>query len=345
MGKEFTLITPAVLKSELPITKRAQETVDLGRKGVVNILNRKDARLLVASGPCSIHDTEAALEYAKRLKALQSRVPETMLLVMRVYFEKSRTTIGWKGFINDPDRDGSFNMNKGLREARKLLRKINEMGVPVVTELLDPTTYKYIGDLLSWAIIGARTIESQTHREMASVLSMPVSFKNSTTGEVGPAIKAMIAASSVQFFKGIDDDGLACGVKASGNKNVSIVLRGGRTSNYDPVTIGRVSKELSRKGMNPEVVVDCSHDNSGQKFRVQVSVLDNVIGQIVDPDQTSPVIGVMLESNLEEGDQEMYGNLKYGVSITDECISWETTEAALLRANSRILASKQAVAA
>jgi len=325
------LISPADIKNKLPIPDDAVKTVINGRHDIENILTKKDNRLLVIAGPCSIHDTDAALEYADRMNQLKNRVKEKINLVMRVYFEKPRTTVGWKGLINDPSLDSSYNINKGLEKARSLLIEINRMGLPCATEILDPITPQYIAGLLSWVAIGARTTESQTHREMASGLSMPVGFKNTTDGSLDSAVNAMLAARSPQHFLGIDPEGYSSMVTTSGNTFGHIVLRGGLHPNYDPLSIKKAMDKLDKKKLNNTILIDCSHDNSGQKHKGQPFVFKSVLDQRLD--SNSSIIGMMLESNLFEGNQKYSNNfnkLQYGVSITDECISWSTTEKLIL---------------
>ncbi|WP_299982975.1 3-deoxy-7-phosphoheptulonate synthase [Desulfobacula sp.] len=291
------------------------------------MLQKKDDRVLVIAGPCSIHDTDAALEYAQKMKRLRDVVKEKINLIMRVYFEKPRTTVGWKGLINDPFLDASYDMDEGLRKARSLLIDINRMGLPTATEILDPITPQYIAGLLTWVAIGARTTESQTHREMASGLSMPVGFKNCTDGSIESAINAMTAAGAPQHFLGIDPQGYSSVVSTKGNPFGHIVLRGGPHPNYDPVSVEKVQKRLKTKNLLDAVMIDCSHDNSGQKHKGQSFVFKSVLDQRLDGNTS--IIGLMLESNLFEGNQKCNGDcktLKYGISITDECISWETTE-------------------
>ncbi|MCP4722203.1 MAG: 3-deoxy-7-phosphoheptulonate synthase [Desulfobacteraceae bacterium] len=325
--KEFKPLTsPSIIKEELPVTDDVAQTVINGRKDVENILQGKDKRLLVVAGPCSIHDTDAALEYAEKMAKLRKEVGDKINLIMRVYFEKPRTTVGWKGMINDPDLDASYNVDQGLRKARSLLIKINAMGLPTATEILDPITPQYIAGLLTWVAIGARTTESQTHREMASGLSMPVGFKNSTDGSLTAAINAMQAAGAPQHFLGIDPNGFSSIVSTTGNPYGHLVLRGGNTPNYDPVSVGKAQDILKAKGILTAVMIDCSHDNSGQKFTGQSFVFKSALDQRLDGNDR--IIGLMLESNLFEGNQKCSNgacNLKYGVSITDECISWENT--------------------
>lgn len=332
------LIAPVELKQELPISENASKTVLSSRETIENILSKKDNRLMVVTGPCSIHDEKAALEYAQKLKELSAKVEQTIYLVMRVYFEKPRTTVGWKGLINDPFMDGSCDIVAGLKKARKLLIDITEMGVPTGTEMLDPITPQYIAGLISWSAIGARTTESQTHREMASGLSMPVGFKNCTDGSLATAINAMIAATSPQSFLGIDQDGRSSIVKTTGNPGAHIVLRGGDRPNYDSVSISEAVSQLNAKNLPESIVVDCSHANSRKKFQGQAVAWQDVINQIIDGNDS--IIGMMLESNLNEGSQKNTGDLstmEYGVSITDQCISWETTEQLILSAHEQLL--------
>lgn len=325
--KEFKPLTPpAEMKQALPLSDTAAKTVINGRKDVENILTGKDKRLLVIAGPCSIHDPDAALEYAGNMMTLRREVADKINLVMRVYFEKPRTTVGWKGLINDPFLDSSYNVNTGLETARKLLIDINDMGLPTATEILDPITPQYIAGLLTWVAIGARTTESQTHREMASGLSMPVGFKNSTDGSFTAAINAMQAAGAPQHFLGIDPKGRSSIVSTTGNPFCHIVLRGGSTPNYDPVSVGKTQILLRQRNLLDSIIIDCSHDNSGQKFTGQPFVFKSALDQRLDGNPG--IIGLMLESNLFEGSQKCPGDgcaLRYGVSITDECISWETT--------------------
>jgi 3-deoxy-7-phosphoheptulonate synthase len=336
--KEFKpLISPASIKIELPITDDVAKTVIDGRRDVENILLKKDGRLLVIAGPCSIHDTDAALEYAHKMKKLMKEVKEKINLIMRVYFEKPRTTVGWKGLINDPFLDASYDIEKGLKKARSLLIDINQMGLPTSTEILDPITPQYIAGLLTWVAIGARTTESQTHREMASGLSMPVGFKNSTDGSLSSAINAMMAAGAPQHFLGIDPQGYSSIVSTKGNPFGHIVLRGGPHPNYDPVSVEKIQEKLRQKNLLDTLMIDCSHDNSGQKFKGQSFVFKSVLDQRIQGNPS--IIGLMLESNLFEGRQNCNGDsktLKYGVSITDECISWETTKKLIHCAEERL---------
>lgn len=320
------LIAPDAIKSELPVEDDVAKVVIDGRKDVENILSKKDERLLIISGPCSIHDTDAAMDYARKMTDLRNEVKDKICLIMRVYFEKPRTTVGWKGLINDPFLDNSYNMDEGLRRARSLLIEINKMGMPTATEILDPITPQYIAGLLTWVAIGARTTESQTHREMASGLSMPVGFKNGTDGSLTAAVNAMMAAGAPQHFLGIDGRGYSSIVSTKGNPYGHIVLRGGVTPNYDPVSVEKTQTLLKNKNLMDTVMIDCSHDNSGQKYKGQAFVFNSVIDQRLAGN--SDIIGLMLESNLFEGNQKCSGSideLEYGISITDECISWDST--------------------
>jgi 3-deoxy-7-phosphoheptulonate synthase len=298
------------------------------RERIIRILRQEDPRLLVVVGPCSIHDEKGALEYATRLNALRQEFAGRLEIVMRVYFEKPRTTIGWKGLINDPHLDGSQDIETGLKIARRLLLDITGLGLPTATEFLDPIVPQYTADLVTWAAIGARTTESQTHREMASGLSMPVGLKNSTDGSLQTAIDAMGATRHPHSFLGIDQDGVTSIVRTSGNPHVHIVLRGGRAkTNYDAESIRAAEEKLKAEKLPPVLMVDCSHANSSKQFAKQEDVWRSVIQQRVEGSR--PLIGLMVESNLYEGNQPIPTNLKdlrYGVSLTDSCIGWETTE-------------------
>jgi len=336
------LLEPNRLKEELSMSQTAHATVLSGRDAIEKIMRREDKRLLVVAGPCSIHDEKAACEYAGRLKELSEKVGDAFSIVMRVYFEKPRTSVGWKGLINDPQLDGSCDIMEGLRKARRILLKINEIGVPAATEFLETITPQYVSDLVSWACVGARTTESQTHREMASGLSMTVGFKNGTDGNLSSAINAVVAAKTPQSFLGIDQDGRTCVVETGGNPWTHIVLRGGPLPNYDPINIEQARLKLIEKNMPETIMVDCSHGNSMKKFQGQAIVFRNVIDQIIAGNDA--LIGLMLESNLHEGNQKYSGDfskLKYGVSITDECISWETTENLLLSATEKLVRSSK----
>lgn len=341
IGQYKPMKTPRTLKQELPVNSIAEEVVLEGRKTVEKIIAKEDPRLLVISGPCSIHDEQAALDYAERLAKLSKDLKDHLYIIMRVYFEKPRTTIGWKGLINDPGMDGSCDIETGFYRARKLLLQINQMGLPAATEMLDPITPQYVGDLISWSAIGARTTESQTHRQMASGLSMPVGFKNNTDGNLSTAINAIMASCAPQTFLGLDQDGHTCIVETQGNHWGHVVLRGGPRPNYDPISVEEVRIKLIEKNLTEAMIVDCSHDNCYKKHQGQAKVLKSVIDQIIDGNKD--LIGVMLESNLYEGKQKFNGDfskLKYGVSITDECISWETTENLLRSTHERLAGLK-----
>ncbi len=332
------LVAPKVLKTELPITLATTKTVLDNRESIQRILAGEDCRVLIVVGPCSIHDPKAAFEYAQRLKGLADKVAERMLLVMRVYFEKPRTTVGWKGLINDPYLNDSFDIQAGLRLARKLLLDIGDLGLPAATELLEPITPQYIADLLTLASIGARTTESPTHRQMASGLSMPVGYKNGTDGGLQVAIDAMIAGRTPHAFLGIDGDGHTCVVNTRGNPWGHLILRGGRSGpNYSPEHVQAAAEALSAANLSPRMLVDCSHANSNKDYRNQPSVWRDVIAQRVAGNQN--VIGLMLESNLLPGNQKLTSDpslLHYGVSITDGCIAWDETEALILEANDKL---------
>ncbi len=322
------LLPPSALKAESPMTERSNQTVVEGREVVKRILRREDPRQLVIVGPCSIHDVEGALEYARSLSRLREELVDQLYIVMRVYFEKPRTTIGWKGLINDPHLDGSYDIETGLKTARKLLLQITETGLPTGTEFLDPIVPQYLADLVSWAAVGARTTESQTHREMASGLSMPVGFKNSTDGSLQTAIDAMTAARTPHSFLGIDQNGVTSIIRTTGNLDGHVVLRGGRLqTNYDPESIAAATASLAKAGLPPVLMVDCSHANSGKQHARQEEVWRSVIAQRMAGNHA--LIGLMVESNLGEGSQSIpkrLADMQYGVSITDACVGWETTE-------------------
>ncbi len=328
------LTSPRAFKAELPMTEAANRTVVEGREAVKRILRKEDRRLLAVVGPCSIHDPRAAREYAGRLNVLRQELADRICVVMRVYFEKPRTTVGWKGLISDPHLDGSDDMATGLRLARQLLLDINQLGLAAGTEMLDPITPQYNSDLISWASIGARTTESQTHREMASGLSMPVGFKNSTAGDLQVALNAMESARHAHSFLGIDQEGRTCLVRTKGNPWGHLVLRGGSAKpNYDAESLADAAGQLRKAGLDPVLLVDCSHANSSKKHERQEEVWQDLIQQRVGGNQD--LIGMMVESNLEEGNQKIPGDLKdlrYGVSITDACVGWETTERMLREA-------------
>jgi 3-deoxy-7-phosphoheptulonate synthase len=333
------LITPRALKAQLPMSEECNRTVVESRERVTRILEQKDPRLLVVVGPCSIHDVEGSLEYANRLNAVRHDVSHQLEIVMRVYFEKPRTTIGWKGLINDPHLDGSYDIGTGLKRARALLLELTAMGLPAATEFLDPITPQYIADLVSWAAIGARTTESQTHREMASGLSMPVGFKNGTDGSLQIALDAMQSARAPHSFLGIDQDGITSIIRTTGNSVGHIVLRGGRTrTNYDAESIREAEDKLTQAGLPPVLMVDCSHANSAKQHARQEDVWKNFIAQRAAGRRS--LIGGMLESYLSEGNQpfpQKLADLAYGVSITDACLGWEATERILRWASEELV--------
>jgi len=320
--------TPDEIKTELPLAAAAAGTIITGRERIMNILDHKDDRIFVVVGPCSIHDIAAAKEYAGRLKELAAQVSDTMVLVMRVYFEKPRTTVGWKGLINDPNMDDSFEMEKGLKMAREMLLHLAEVGLPAATEALDPIMPQYLSDLWTWTAIGARTVESQTHRELASGLSTPVGFKNGTDGSLDIAINGIKSASRPHHFLGINQQGQSSIFHTSGNRYVHMVLRGGGgRHNYDSVNIALSEQQLQKAGLPVNIVVDCSHGNSNKDPALQKLVVGDCINQIVEGNRS--IVGLMLESNLNWGNQPIPDDLttlKYGVSVTDACIDWDTTE-------------------
>ncbi len=322
------LITPRALKAELPSPPSAAKTVVNARQAIRDILDGKDRRLIIVAGPCSIHDPAAALEYARRLRTLGLELRRELLILMRLYFEKPRTTIGWKGLIYDPHMDGSSDISFGLRAARRLLVEVNATGLPVGTEMLDPIVPQYTADLVSWVAIGARTTESQTHRQMASGLSMPIGFKNRTDGNVQVAVDAMESARHPHSFLGIDDDGRISVVRTGGNACGHLILRGARTQpNHDPASIADALDRMKAARLPPTVMVDCSHGNAGKKFKAQEGVWNDVLAQRNRGNRA--IIGLLLESNLEEGSQPIPADLttlRYGVSVTDECLGWAATE-------------------
>ena len=326
------LITPRALKEELPLSDNARETVVQGRQQIRDILDRKDPRLFVVIGPCSIHDPKAAMEYAERLKELAAKVDDALFLVLRVYFEKPRTTVGWKGLINDPYMNDSFKVEDGLNIARKLLLDVAELGLPAATEALDPTTPQYIQDLISWSAIGARTTESQTHREMSSGLSGPVGFKNGTDGSLDVAVNAMLSVCHPHRFLGIDPDGRVALTTTKGNQYGHVVLRGGGGKpNYDSVSVALAETALEKAGVSTNIMVDCSHANSNKDPSLQPLVMENIGNQILEGN--SSIVGLMVESHLKQGNQKIPSNLddlEYGVSVTDGCIGWDTTEQAVI---------------
>lgn len=325
---EETLINPNKLKQDVPASENALATVSNGRLAIKKILAREDPRLFVIIGPCSIHDMQGALDYAKRLKVLADEVSDSLLLVMRVYFEKPRTTVGWKGFINDPQMDDSFNISDGLHKGRQLLVDLAEMGIPTSTEALDPVSPQYLQDMISWSAIGARTTESQTHREMASGLSSAVGFKNGTDGGLEVAINALESVSAPHRFLGINHEGEVAIIHTRGNQHAHIVLRGGGgRPNYDSVSVSICEERLAKAGIPTNIMIDCSHANSNKDPALQKLVMTNVGNQILEGNRS--IVGLMVESNIGWGNQSIpddLNDLEYGVSVTDACVDWETTE-------------------
>ena len=320
------LLPPVALVERFPATEKASQIVFEGRDAISNIFNGKDGRLLVVIGPCSIHDTEAAIEYGQRLVKLREKYKDTLEIVMRVYFEKPRTTVGWKGLINDPELNGSFKLNDGLRKGRKLLLDLNDMGLPTAGEFLDMITPQYMADFMCWGAIGARTTESQVHRELASGLSCPVGFKNGTDGTIKIAIDAIGAASASHHFLSVTKYGHSAIVETSGNPDCHIILRGGKSTNYDSESVKEVTDQLSAAKLNTKLMIDFSHANSKKKFKNQMLVCEDVSAQIAAGN--TDIFGVMVESHLVEGRQDLVDGKAaiYGQSITDACIGWEDTE-------------------
>jgi len=324
---ETVITSPIDLRQKISVSDQGKMNILSSRKSVGEIFSGKDERLIVIVGPCSIHDIKAAKEYALKLKSLQKEVEKSIYIMMRVYFEKPRTTVGWKGLISDPDMDNSLDVEKGLRQGRELLVWLAEQGIPCATEALNPITPQYLADLISWCAIGARTTESQTHREMSSGLSMSVGFKNGTDGNLTMAINAIKACSSKQSFLGINDKGQISTFKAKGNKSSHIILRGGKRPNYDQTAVSECEKLLRENGLAERIMIDCSHDNSNQDYRNQGKVIEDIKSQIISGNRS--IFGVMLESNLYPGKQKILDNkddMQYGVSVTDGCISWDETD-------------------
>ncbi|MDP7593916.1 MAG: 3-deoxy-7-phosphoheptulonate synthase [Litorilituus sp.] len=337
VNEEHVLITPEQLRKELPLEDPGREFVKDSRQVIANIIHKRDSRLLVISGPCSVHDIEGAKEYARALKKLHDKYHDSLYIVMRVYFEKPRTTVGWKGLINDPRMDGSFDVETGLRKARELLIYLTELGLPLATEALDPISPQYLAELFSWSAIGARTTESQTHREMASGLSMPIGFKNGTNGSLDVAINALQSAASSHRFMGINRQGQVSLIKTSGNPDGHVILRGGKQPNYDSVNIAECEGVLSKHNLELGIVVDCSHGNSTKDYRRQPLVATNVFNQIIEGNKS--IIGIMLESNLKAGNQSAdltFSQMEYGVSVTDACIDMQTTQTLLSEADTML---------
>ncbi|MCC5452979.1 3-deoxy-7-phosphoheptulonate synthase [Rheinheimera sp. UJ51] len=331
------LISPAVLKKVLPLSAQGLDFIAKARNDIANIIHGHDKRLLVVTGPCSIHDPVAAMEYAHKLKALQLAYQDSLYIVMRVYFEKPRTTVGWKGFINDPHLDDSFDLETGLTWGRELLLKMADLELPVATEALDPISPQYMSDLISWAAIGARTVESQTHREMASGLSMPVGFKNGTDGSLNVALNALQSAASGHTFFGINQKGEVSLVQTAGNPDGHIILRGGSAPNYDAASIQDVLQKIDKLKLPRGIVVDCSHGNSHKDHNRQPLVAADVVAQRLAGNDA--IIGLMLESHLSAGRQDLIAGKAehYGVSVTDACIDWATTETLLASLHQQML--------
>ncbi|MCQ8234111.1 3-deoxy-7-phosphoheptulonate synthase [Pectobacterium carotovorum] len=341
ISDEKILITPDELKAKFPLNDAEQRDIAQARATIADIIHGRDDRLLIVCGPCSIHDTDAALEYARRLQSLAAELNDRLYIVMRVYFEKPRTTVGWKGLINDPFMDGSFDVESGLHIARGLLLELVNMGLPLATEALDPNSPQYLGDLFSWSAIGARTTESQTHREMASGLSMPVGFKNGTDGSLGTAINAMRAAAMPHRFVGINQTGQVCLLQTQGNIDGHVILRGGKTPNYSAQDVAECEKQMEKAGLRPSLMIDCSHGNSNKDYRRQPLVVESAIEQIKAGNRS--IIGLMLESHLNEGSQsseQPRSDMHYGVSVTDACISWESTETLLRSVHQELSAAR-----
>ncbi len=326
-----TVIPPAVLLEEIPVTEQAAKTTYETRQAIHNILSGDDDRLLVITGPCSIHDVKSAAEYASRLKPLIDKYSDDLLIAMRVYFEKPRTTVGWKGLINDPKLDGSFEINQGLQLARNLLCDLNESGVPAATEYLDLITPQYVTDLISWGAIGARTTESQVHRELASGLSCPVGFKNGTDGTTKVAVDAIGAAIRPHHFLSLRKEGNSGIFSTTGNPDCHIILRGGKTPNYDTASIDKVSEELEKAGLPAKIMIDFSHANSNKQYELQMKVGADVANQIAAGDQR--IFGVMIESHLVAGRQDIVEGqeLTYGQSVTDACLGWDDSAALIAK--------------
>lgn len=332
------LLPPIALLEKFPTTSPISKTVADSRHAIHNILSHKDDRILVIIGPCSIHDTKAALEYAEKLAPLRKKYKDTLEIVMRVYFEKPRTTVGWKGLINDPELNGTFNINKGLRTARKLLLDINEMDLPAATEFLDMITPQYVADLMSWGAIGARTTESQVHRELASGLSCPVGFKNGTDGTIKIAVDAIGAANASHHFLSVNKFGHSAIVQTTGNPDCHLILRGGKGPNYSAADVAKIKTDLNKSGLAETLMIDFSHANSEKKFENQMKVCADVCSQVASGDKA--ISGVMVESHLVEGRQDLNkdgSSATYGQSITDACIGWADTESLLEQLSSAVL--------
>ena len=341
VNAEDVLITPNALREELPLPEAGRVFVKNARQIIANIIHKQDHRLLVITGPCSVHDVEAAKAYARKLKVLHDKYQDSLYIVMRVYFEKPRTTVGWKGLINDPHMDGSFDVESGLRKARELLIYLTELGLPLATEALDPISPQYLAELFSWSAIGARTTESQTHREMASGLSMPVGFKNGTDGTIKVAIDAIGAASASHHFLSVTKYGHSAIVETTGNEDCHIILRGGKTTNYDAESVKSVTEQLSQSKLNTHIMIDFSHANSSKKFENQMLVCRDVCQQMADGNHD--IFGVMVESHLVEGRQDLIEGKAptYGQSITDACIGWQDTETLLAELDQAVVQRRE----
>ena len=326
--------SPEEIHARVPLSDKASDTVFASREAIKAILDRKDPRIFIVVGPCSIHDPVAGYDYARRLKKLADEVADTLLLVMRVYFEKPRTATGWKGYINDPYMDDSFHIEEGMEKAREFLLRVNELGLPAGTEALDPIAPQYLGDLITWTAIGARTSESQTHREMSSGLSTPVGFKNATDGDIVPAINAIKSAASPHSFLGINMQGRSAIVRTQGNAYGHVVLRGGDgRSNFDTVSVCMVERALAKAKIAPNIVIDCSHANSLKDPALQPLVMSDCVHQVREGNQS--IVGLMIESNIEGGNQpipEDLSQLRYGCSVTDACVDWPATETMIRKA-------------
>lgn len=340
------LESPRQFLDRLPLTEEMAQTVTSGRQEILDVVTGKDDRFLLLVGPCSIHDTKAGLEYAQRLKKLADEVKDSVLVVMRVYFEKPRTTVGWKGLINDPHLDGTFDVATGLTVGREFLLNVLALGLPTATEWLDPITPQYLSDAICWGAIGARTVESQTHRQLASGLSMPIGYKNGTGGSIQIAVDAMVAAQEPHVFLSVEEDGKVSIVKTKGNPGGHVVLRGGSSGpNYDPSAVARASGILKTAGFEPHLVIDCSHANSGKDHRRQPVVFRDVLQQRTTGNRS--IVGMMLESHLKGGSQKAGGDpskLEYGVSITDACVDWENTEQLVKEARAALKKTTAAMA-
>jgi 3-deoxy-7-phosphoheptulonate synthase len=341
------MASPGEIKARVPLSDEGAASVEAARSTIKAILDRRDPRPMVIIGPCSIHDPVAGLDYARRLKALADEVADTLYVVMRVYFEKPRTTVGWKGFINDPHMDDSFRIEEGMERGRRFLLDVVELGLPAASETLDPIAPQYYGDLLSWAAIGARTTESQTHREIASGLSSPVGFKNGTDGSLDAAVNGCLSASRPHSFLGVNDQGVTCIVRTRGNPYSHVVLRGGAgRPNYDTVSVSLAEKALTKAGLPANIVVDCSHANSWKKPELQPLVMTDVVNQLRNGNRS--IVGVMIESFLEAGNQSVPANLadlRYGCSVTDGCVSWDESARMLREARDalrEIIAARRA---